>query len=54
MQDAEGTNDGSYSVMDNSLSKLTEVMLLVGQNPVGLALVVGCILHTIDCLWLSA
>jgi len=32
VQDAEGINDGSYSVMDNSLNKLTIVMLLEGQD----------------------
>jgi len=32
VQDAEGINDGSYPVMDNSFNKLTEVMLLAGQD----------------------
>jgi len=32
MQDAEGENDGSLSVMDELLNKLTEVLLLEGQE----------------------
>jgi hypothetical protein len=32
VQDAEGINDGSIPVMDNLLNKLTEVMLLEGQD----------------------
>ncbi len=32
MQDAAGTHDGSYSVMDDLFNKLTEVLLLEGQE----------------------
>jgi hypothetical protein len=32
VQDAAGTHDGSYSVMDDLFNKLTEVLLLEGQE----------------------
>ncbi len=32
MQDAEGINGGSYPVMDDLFNKLTEVLLLEGQE----------------------